>query len=506
MTRLLIPILAILLGGCATRGTLDFDCPRFDTAINGQRPFRTVLRPTKLESTIRGERITPEQEAAADEARAAEIERLGYQTRPEERRVALLLSGGGQWGAFGAGFLSRLLQDGRPPRTVHLVTGVSTGALQALFVGAGLAERVPDEIAGRNWAGRGVTAHEPPNYADLMQYEYRPNRENEIANRNAQMMSIVTGSMAGLQPLRAVIENALCRNPDGEEGCMIDRLAESRTVTLIGFVDAEDGNFYYVDVNRIARSTARYRRAHPDAPPDIDPLISRRQAQQCITAAALASVAMPAFFQQVRVNRRTYYDGGVRRSVFADYAVQIAGTASAPAAQGAAAGAPPAKPQVPSPIIYVLRNGPTSLRVDEEANDVRIVVDSALRAEQVVVNELEVGSVAGLRLEQPYGPMHFRSADSWEQFMYHDDALGSRTCRQRKGDGVMFDPDFMRCIMAYGYLVAGEPSTDQVGEPIWDEPAHEEDPAHRLYGWRQLPPLRGQSTGAETQSTPPPSK
>jgi hypothetical protein len=69
--------------------------------------------------------------------------------------------------------------------------------------------------------------------------------------------------------------------------------------------------------------------------------------------------------------------------------------------------------------------------------------------------------------------MLFRSADHWESFLYHDDALGSRTCEQRKGEGIMFDPDFMRCIMAYGRLAGGE---------------HE--PRDPLHGWRRLPGLK----------------
>jgi hypothetical protein len=161
----------------------------------------------------------------------------------------------------------------------------------------------------------------------------------------------------------------------------------------------------------------------------------------------------------------------VRRSVFADYAAELTQRANKEAAAVASpAGVKP--PPVPPATVYVLRNGPTSVRGDATANDERVVWDTALRAEQVVVNELEVGSVAGLRLDYPSGPLLFRSADDWEPFLYHDEALGSRTCQQRKGDGIMFDPDFMRCIMEYGYLVGGQQEVEQ-----------------GPHGWRILPEL-----------------
>ena len=432
MTRLLLMVFALLVSGCATRGTIDIDCPRFDTAVNGADPFRTPLPPTALERDILGLPGEPAQQFASDPIVERQADRLAQvlmsargpgDSVPEIN--VLLLSGGGQWGAFGAGFMNRLAERGEFPE-FRFVTGVSTGGLQSLFVSAGL-------LAGQS-------SDQLP-YRERMLRQYSPQRESQIVNRNPQLLAIVTGSMAGLRPLRRKIERALCPNFETTGQCsMIDHIANSPMDTLIGFIDAEDGRFYYADVRRIA------------AAPDLSPL----QRQQCITGAALASAAMPAFFQQVRINRRTYYDGGVRQSVFADFTRMVAERAVQQAHGQLNLAAPPLSPQQIENLLtlYALRNGPTSLRSDEGANNTTNVIDAALRAEAIVVNQLEVGSIAALRLQHPRRDLFFRSADGWEAFPFHDEALGTRTCGQRKDRGVMFDPDFMQCIMAYGDHIA----------------------------------------------------
>jgi hypothetical protein len=221
---------------------------------------------------------------------------------------------------------------------------------------------------------------------------------------------------------------------------MLDQLAASPIMTLIGFIEADSGDFFYVDVRRIARSSH----------------LTRRQRVQCITGAALASAAMPAFFQQVRINGITYYDGGVRQSVFADHTMNLA-VQGLRQANGLPASELESSPQQRRKIedllaIYVLRNGPTSVRSDPSANEVLPVYGTALRAEAIVVNQLEVGSIAAMRLQYPHSTIAFRSADGWDQPW----GGGSRVC-ERRDRSVMFDPDFMRCLMAFGTQRAQQP-------------------------------------------------
>lgn len=413
MTKRVFAALALMmLAACSTSGPIRIACAEFDKAGATGAALRHRLPPSPLEAEIHGD------DSAAMVAAAAEItapptplqsllnRKLTPDRRDERRLSVLLLSGGGQWGAFGATYLKTLADKGQLP-DFDAVTGVSTGGLQSLFVALG----TPEAMAA-------------------MERNYSPARESDVVDRHPQWQAAIRGSMAGLKPLRRKIEAALC--PDGAEaGCpLIAALADLDKVVLIGFVEADSGDFFYVDAVEIAR---RYRR---------DP----RTAQQCLAGAALASAAMPVFFQQVRVGEKSYYDGGVRQSVFAariSADVERAFHRSTGDAKHDAAR---------EPAIYIVRNGPTTLaraksRVPGDPltkPDVNSdALTNAIRAEAIVVNQLEVGSIAALRLEHPVGPIHFVTADG-------HDAAAPEGGGCTKPEDIMFDPGFMGCLRAWG--------------------------------------------------------
>lgn len=408
MRLILLALIGALLGGCATRGPIGISCAGFGTELVGR------LQPSELEQAIHSRAAQGFIDSSDDllqqrleRALAATVAPGALVDTPPEPAI-LLLSGGGQWGAFGSGYLSRLHETGRLPDFV-VITGVSTGALQSLFVAIG------DDDA----------------YARLIA-NYSPASEKAVVRRNAKALTVLTGSMAGLKPLRQRVESALCE--DLSKPCMLDRLAalSGRKMVLLGFVNATTGKFEFVDAVKVA--------ALPD----------RGRARTCLTGAALASAAMPVFFQQVQVDGRTYYDGGVRQSVFearvaSDAAravrAQAAPLAGRPRAAGAPAGVLP---------LYVLRNGPTTLSVLPVDPDGRSGADrnadaltAAERAEAIVVNEIEVGSIAELRLAHPTGSILMMSADGFDR---------EGGCVKPKD--VMFDPDFMACLRSYGRAVA----------------------------------------------------
>lgn len=430
MRLLLLSLIGALLGGCATRGSINVSCSGFGTELVGR------MQPSELELAIHSRAaqglVDPSDDLLKQRLERALVASGGapgaFGNAPPDPAI-LLLSGGGQWGAFGAGYLNRLHETGRLPDFV-VITGVSTGALQSLFVAIG------DDDA----------------YARLIA-NYSPESEKAVVDRNAKPLTVLTGSMAGLKPLRSRIEAALCA--DLSKPCMLDRLAalSGRKMVLIGFVNATTGRFEFVDAVKVA--------ALPD----------RERARNCLTGAGLASAAMPVFFQQVQVDGRTYYDGGVRQSVFearvasdADRAVrsQASALAGRPARDGAPAGALP---------LYILRNGPTTLSVLPIDADGRSGADrnadaltAAERAEAIVVNEIEVGSISELRLAYPTGTILMMSADGFDR---------EGGCVKPKD--VMFDKNFMACLRAYGRTVAD-------GAP---------DP------WINLPPLRDDPTAPQ---------
>ena len=363
-----IGLMALALSGCATRRAVSIDCPQFQS-------FAIDVPPTAIIRAIQSDVPVQSGEIFSDEAiqdfliqgsgrvifdqhlKQLQRRRLAKSNAPGLRAqaivsddmTALLLSGGGQWGAFGAGYMEELSrQQPSALPTVKFVTGVSTGALQSLYVAANQAD------AGKNWL------------ADMRRH-YSPQSEGEIVDRGSFLSALFTGSVAGLAPLRRKIETALCSSGEGASlQCpLIDALAlEDAPLVLIGFVEARSGKMQFVLVQEIATA--------PIAP---------SEKQQCLAGAALASVAMPLHFQQVQIRSTpkgnpaapleavTYYDGGVRQSVFfvlTDKIMAALARNDQAADRSGNAGATPSG-DLPR-TAYILRNGPTTAPLDQEVD------------------------------------------------------------------------------------------------------------------------------------------
>ena len=438
---------ALALPGCATRGPISLSCPIFDKTV-------FALPPSQLEQDIQSDAggnvscvAAPAMESLSGLAapappaarrgpdplrdafrRADPGQRLenADPTRglegPSRAVTALLLSGGGQWGAFGAGFLSSL-QDSPAAISPDIVTGVSTGGLQSLF----------------------VTVGTPEAYARLVR-ESSPARQADLVTANSTVLTAVTGSMAGIKPLRNAIERALCSEGDPAKGCpMITELASSKREALIGFVEARSGQFVVADVKAMANTSGAAYAGISDR---------NRVARDCLTGAALASAGMPLFFQPVRINGRVYYDGGVRQSVFLAKVAEAA-AASMTDDSGSSVRPPPA--------LYVIRNGPTQLLGPDGKPGDNDKVDSkfdaltaALRAQSIIVNQVEIGSIAALRLFHPTGAIHLATADGYQNHVWTDASGASRACD--KGQERFFNPDFMACLRSLGRTKAQRPS------------------------------------------------
>ena len=433
---------ALALPGCATRGPITVKCDIFNEVV-------TALPPSPLERDIQSDAadtlishsVTAKARTASplapdplgDAFRRAEPQReamatpekgLPARTQPPQPVQALLLSGGGQWGAFGAGFLEAL-QASPAAIDPQIITGVSTGGLQSLFVAVGT----------------------PAAYDALVQ-AYTPKSQSDLVNANPAVLAAITGSMAGIKPLRRRIERALCTDDTARDCPMIDALAATPRQTLIGFVEASSGQFLVADVNRIARRAA--------ATPPNTPARTRanKVSRDCLTGAALASAGMPLFFQPVRIGSKVYYDGGVRQSVFLASVAEAAAN-SMIAEDGHAA---------PAPTLYVIRNGPTQLlgKDGKPGNDPEVdknhgAVTAALRAQSVIVNQVEIGSIAALRLFHPQGRINLATADGYQNHVWTDAANTKRQCD--KGKERFFNPDFMACLRSLGRAKAARPDS-----------------------------------------------
>lgn len=191
------------------------------------------------------------------------------------RNIAIL-SGGGAFGAYGAGLLQSFLGG----RDLHfdVVTGVSTGAVQATAVFLGGA----DDMAA-------------------LSEGYDIEREEDLARRRPDFGGLpLEASLYTLEPARARFDAFLT-------DARIERVAaaarEGRKL-LVGAVEVQDGKFYAFDLTAIAASAR--------------PLAERKR---CYSEAVFASAAVPVTFPPVLLDGRQYFDGGVRASVFYDASI-----------------------------------------------------------------------------------------------------------------------------------------------------------------------------------------
>lgn len=454
----------ILLAGCASRGAMTFDCK-----LDGQMAYAYVAPKSELMRRIENDdRGSEKQRAPAAGPLDAALDGLFVESPKElgdgSPKNILLLSGGGQWGAYGAGFLQwlgRERTDTKPNALPHfdIVTGISTGALQAVFMGA-----------------LDIPHGDREKPLDALAVGYAPASEKDVVERGQLLSAVFSGSVAGLKPLRARIEQALCPRPyTAAHPCpAIDALGNSDTKTFVGFVDAATGQFLISSISDIAKFAQKS--AVVPTPPGQLPLNWLR-ARDCLTGVTMASAAVPVFYQQVRIDGtiksdddpippgpRTMYDGGVRHSVFeVDIADRIEAAEKKMLKQ---------KKANPSqqPILYVLRNGPTGALPDNKVQTDAGALTAAQRGYSLLVNQSEVASIAALRLVRPTGPIYFTTADGYDEKDLKDPAplppaLPTTDPWQRPTQsiadgcrkptkGEMFDPAFMRCLQAFGRINA----------------------------------------------------
>lgn len=417
------------LAGCSTT-PMTVECDPFRTHFTYPVPrspiyakIQTDVLPPRRAEALAAQPKGEDAQAFASLVRLTLPKAPLLEKRGEENVLAL--SGGGQWGAFGAGYLEQLNKDGVLPR-FHMVTGVSTGALQALFVGAA-------QAPGEDAAGT----------LEKLVAEYTIADEDEVVHRGGYVGAALRGSVAKLDPLRRKIEKALCSenflDPRTAEDCpLIAALGKNGApVVMLGFVEGGSGEMQAVNISAIARAAVV---AEPEAK------LPMKTAQQCITAGALASVAMPFFYQQVQITSRdpvtaqpktlTYYDGGVRQSMFLFETVKALHGESDTGANSA---------------VYLIRNGPTVAKVDPAIDGKVGAITTAERGYSLIVNQSEVTAIEAIRLRDPAAMMRVATADGYDRTFTDParSASGGESCK-KDNDKAMFDPKFMLCLQAYG--------------------------------------------------------
>lgn len=191
----------------------------------------------------------------------------------------LVLSGGGPWGAYGASFLRNWEATGTMP-SFRVVTGVSTGALQATY--AFLGDR--DSL-------------------EQMEQLYGEITNDDVySSRRLSVALLLRSGLNKLEPLRRLLIDEIRQND------WINRVASERErgrSLLVGVTELNSGKLYAVDMTQIASDNS----------------IGNRRKRRCFADMLVASASVPVYFDPVvaRTEDRenlVLVDGGVRAGSF----------------------------------------------------------------------------------------------------------------------------------------------------------------------------------------------
>jgi predicted patatin/cPLA2 family phospholipase len=200
-----------------------------------------------------------------------------------EDHIQLVLSAGGQYGAYGAGFLRAWLDGGRQPTCGHFdfVTGVSTGSMMATHVFVATAEQ-PGQQCANNADARAI---------DEL---YQRLSDKQVFRERSKLEAVFSDSLYDTTPLHRLVDELLTES-------MLDRVGAERDKgrrLFAGAVNADSGQFEFFDLTYIAKRSQGHQR------------------KACYASAILASSAIPIGFNPVFMNGAMYIDGGARTHTF----------------------------------------------------------------------------------------------------------------------------------------------------------------------------------------------
>jgi predicted acylesterase/phospholipase RssA len=384
---------------------------------------------------------------------------------PPVTKDALILSGGSENGAFGAGFFLGLKEKGHLPAEPQFVTGVSTGSLQSTFLFLGdlhhdpAGGTIPTDRTYK-WAdgvaatpAPGMNANRPAlvkgrsNYEDLA-LAYSISREADVLHKRlgGKNGAAVWGAGGTLEPLRARLLDLISPQTIKDvayEGCRGRRL-------FVGAVDLDDGQSYAMDMTALAQMA-------------YDPQYTTKAAQErqmravrrAYVAALLASSAVPpgAVPEMLNLdvdNRKLHHmfiDNGARFGVlFEETRADILSQSAHP------------RPLVTMVINTSLKMGPWG-QTDKNWS----VLDLADRSLDILQNQTyrtSVDAVEDWASRDDHLQIAYRSnermagskvSEAPEQHMF----LGKKTCEvwrneDEKSRPLQFHPHYMACILDYG--------------------------------------------------------
>jgi hypothetical protein len=252
-------LLLVYFSGCGTRKCLEPSSMRVDS--------KKLSDSSKIMiKTHMGKRLS--------EAMAVPVTKAG----PRPLNI-LILSGGGQNGAFGAGFLNGLaMRPDNPNLNFDIVTGISTGALQATFAFLG------------------------PEYFGSLEDAYTNVSQKDIFYNRFFLSLLWSDSIADTAPLRSFLEKMITLDTLKE----VAKAHESGRRLFVGTVDLDRGDLVVWNMGEIAQELSEQ---------------SLKKYHNILMAAA----AIPLLFPPVKIEYQAstgelyeglHVDGGAREILF----------------------------------------------------------------------------------------------------------------------------------------------------------------------------------------------
>jgi hypothetical protein len=257
----------------------------------------------------------------------------------DQQMNVLILSGGAQNGAFGAGVLKGWLEAGAAPRPgdFDIVTGISTGALQATHAFLG----DQDSLAKLGEIYTNVS-------------------DSDIIDKRSYAVALTSNALATLGPLRKLLK----RHLNDELIRQAAAKAGGRNAVFVGTTSLDSGQFVIWNLSQMARE----------------------EKYDLYRKVVLASAAMPVFMEPIWIKGEMHFDGGVREQLFYRSFLPLLEEVRARGEKTRAA---------PTQAFFLLVNGRVCTPAVVIPNCIK---DIALRTIDVLVDEAMLGNINKIRV------------------------------------------------------------------------------------------------------------
>lgn len=359
------------------------------------------------------------------------LDRLrGLQGAPNHPRQVLVLSGGGQHGAFGAGFFLGLphVPDYR------VVTGVSTGALQSTLVFLANQPEPSDRTALPAYMSLNPSLGTPgrSNLQDLA-LAYAIQKEGDLMKVGSPARAVTKGSIATFGPLRNLLRALITHDT------IVAVAGEARKgrSLFVGVTDLDDGYGYAVDLTEMAKRAVDDHAVDAVIPCYIDSLVASSTVPPGVPPVSLPVAGSP--------QTDMFMDGGARFGVFFDQLHDVA------------------KANGSTDMTVIVNGGLYSAPWLDDKGD-RIgkwsVASFGLRAVDMLENQvyrLSVGDAEQWAVDNGTLRMAFISNEKLrvmtgdpDQWIYGDRTCADASKADEAHKPIQFHPEYMRCLIDYG--------------------------------------------------------